>query len=122
MLDHCDNVASGGTMDTTAVLAEVLRQGLEDAVFYAIHDPGAAGYPREALDGEQPHAGGLAEGLREGLDAVVRGDVLEVGGERGLMGLCGSCRSVEEQVMRADRLKGPFHTVATGGAAAAPAS
>jgi microcystin degradation protein MlrC len=39
MLDHCDNVASGGTMDTTAVLAEVLRQGLKDVVFYAIHDP-----------------------------------------------------------------------------------
>jgi microcystin degradation protein MlrC len=39
LLDHCDNVASGGTMDTTAVLAEVLRQGLEDVVFYAIHDP-----------------------------------------------------------------------------------
>jgi len=39
MLDHCDNVASGGTMDTTAVLGEVLRQGLKDVVFYAIHDP-----------------------------------------------------------------------------------
>jgi microcystin degradation protein MlrC len=39
MLDHCDNVASGGTMDTTAVLAEMLRQDLRDAVFYAIHDP-----------------------------------------------------------------------------------
>jgi len=39
MLDHCDNVASGGTMDTTAVLAEVLRQGLQDALFFAIHDP-----------------------------------------------------------------------------------
>lgn len=39
LLDHCDNVASGGTMDTTAVLAEVLRQGLHDAVFYALHDP-----------------------------------------------------------------------------------
>jgi microcystin degradation protein MlrC len=39
LLDHCDNVASGGTMDTTAVLAEVLRQGLRDVVFYAIHDP-----------------------------------------------------------------------------------
>ncbi|HYF57920.1 MAG TPA: M81 family metallopeptidase [Burkholderiaceae bacterium] len=39
LLDHCDNVASGGTMDTTAVLAEILRQDLRDAVFYAIHDP-----------------------------------------------------------------------------------
>ena len=39
LLDHCDNVASGGTMDTTAVLAEVLRQGLENVLFYSIHDP-----------------------------------------------------------------------------------
>jgi microcystin degradation protein MlrC len=39
LLDHSDNVASGGTMDTTAVLAEVLRQDLQDALFYAIHDP-----------------------------------------------------------------------------------
>ena len=42
LLDHCDNCASGGTMDTTVVLAEVLRQGLENAVFYAIFDPTAA--------------------------------------------------------------------------------
>jgi microcystin degradation protein MlrC len=39
LLDHCDNVASGGTMDTTAVLQEVLHQGLTNATFYAIHDP-----------------------------------------------------------------------------------
>ena len=42
LLDHCDNSASGGSMDTTAVLAEVLRQGLPNATFYAIHDPAAA--------------------------------------------------------------------------------
>ena len=27
LLDHYDNTASGGTMDTTEVLAEILRQG-----------------------------------------------------------------------------------------------
>ena len=36
LLDHYDNTGSGGTMDTTAVLAEMLRQGLDNAVFYAI--------------------------------------------------------------------------------------
>jgi len=41
LLDHCDNSASGGSMDTTRVLAEVLRQGLSNAVFYAICDPEA---------------------------------------------------------------------------------
>lgn len=41
LLDHYDNAASGGTMDTTAVLAEVLRQGLQDVAFFAIFDPQA---------------------------------------------------------------------------------
>ena len=39
LLDHYDNAASGGTMDTTAVLAEMLRQGLKDVAFFAIFDP-----------------------------------------------------------------------------------
>ena len=46
LLDHYDNAASGGTMDTTAVLAEVLRQGLRDVAFFAIFDPAAV---REAM-------------------------------------------------------------------------
>ena len=39
MLDHADNSASGGTQDTTAVLKEVLDQGLEDVAMFAIYDP-----------------------------------------------------------------------------------
>jgi microcystin degradation protein MlrC len=41
MLDHCDNSSSGGTMDTTVVLEEIIRQGLEDVVFWGIYDPEA---------------------------------------------------------------------------------
>jgi microcystin degradation protein MlrC len=41
LLDHYDNCASGGTMDTTAVLAEIMRQGLEDVAAFAIYDPEA---------------------------------------------------------------------------------
>jgi microcystin degradation protein MlrC len=41
LLDHYDNCASGGTMDTTAVLAEILRQGLDDVAAFAIWDPQA---------------------------------------------------------------------------------
>ena len=41
LLDHCDNAASGGTMDTTAVLAEIIAQGLEDVAFFGIFDPAA---------------------------------------------------------------------------------
>ena len=41
LLDHYDNAASGGTMDTMAVLAAILEAGLEDVAAFAIHDPGA---------------------------------------------------------------------------------
>jgi microcystin degradation protein MlrC len=41
LLDHYDNCASGGTMDTTAVLAEIFRQGLENVAAFAIYDPEA---------------------------------------------------------------------------------
>lgn len=43
LLDHADNCASGGTEDTTAVLAEIIRQGLEDVAVFAIFDPEAVG-------------------------------------------------------------------------------
>ncbi len=41
LLDHADNTASGGTQDTTAVLAEVLAQGLERVAMFGICDPEA---------------------------------------------------------------------------------
>jgi microcystin degradation protein MlrC len=41
LLDHYDNAASGGTMDTMTVLAAILESGLEDVAAFAIHDPGA---------------------------------------------------------------------------------
>src|SRR5207249_4946101 len=43
LLDHYDNCASGGTMDTTAVLAAILRLGLDNAAAFAIYDPAAVG-------------------------------------------------------------------------------
>ncbi|MGE3783367.1 MAG: M81 family metallopeptidase [Alphaproteobacteria bacterium] len=41
LLDHYDNCASGGTMDTTAVLAAILRAGLDGVAAFAIYDPEA---------------------------------------------------------------------------------
>jgi microcystin degradation protein MlrC len=41
LLDHSDNCASGGTMDTMTVLGAMLDAGLEDAAAFAICDPGA---------------------------------------------------------------------------------
>jgi microcystin degradation protein MlrC len=41
LLDHADNVGSGGTEDVMTVIAEVLRQGLDDVAVAAVWDPGA---------------------------------------------------------------------------------
>ncbi len=41
LLDHFDNCASGGTMDTTDVLREIIRQELDDVVFFGVYDPEA---------------------------------------------------------------------------------
>jgi microcystin degradation protein MlrC len=41
LLDHYDNAASGGPMDTTRVLAEILRQQLDDVAAFGIFDPQA---------------------------------------------------------------------------------
>lgn len=52
ILDHCDNVSSGGTMDTTVVLAELIRQGIDDCVYFAIRDPEAVEQAAQAGIGE----------------------------------------------------------------------
>lgn len=41
LLDHADNVGSGGTSDVMTVIAEVLRQGLEGVAMAAVWDPAA---------------------------------------------------------------------------------
>src|SRR3546814_6683174 len=41
LLDHADNCGSGGTQDVMMVIAEVLRQGLEDVAVGAVWDPEA---------------------------------------------------------------------------------
>ena len=41
LLDHSDNCASGGTMDTMTVLGAMLDAGLDDAAAFAICDPAA---------------------------------------------------------------------------------
>jgi microcystin degradation protein MlrC len=41
LLDHADNVGSGGTSDSMTVIREVLRQGLENVAVAAVWDPGA---------------------------------------------------------------------------------
>jgi microcystin degradation protein MlrC len=48
LLDHYDNCASGGTMDTTTVLEAMLEARLEEAAAFAICDPQAVAQMREA--------------------------------------------------------------------------
>jgi microcystin degradation protein MlrC len=42
LLDHYDNCASGGTMDTMTVLGAILDAGLSNVAAFAIYDPEAA--------------------------------------------------------------------------------
>jgi microcystin degradation protein MlrC len=39
LIDHCDNCGSGGAQDVMAVVAEILRQGLDDVAIAPIRDP-----------------------------------------------------------------------------------
>ena len=48
LLDHADNCGSGGTQDVMAVIAEVLRQGLDDVIVGAVWDPGAVAQMQRA--------------------------------------------------------------------------
>ena len=48
LLDHADNVGSGGTQDSMAVIEEVLRQGLREVAVAAVWDPEAVRIMAEA--------------------------------------------------------------------------
>ncbi len=86
LLDHYDNCASGGTMDTTDTLREIIRQDLDDVVFFGIYDPDAVeqavagrrrrdGHPvdrREAADAAAAGRERAADGDGRGADDLVR--------------------------------------------------
>ncbi|MFO1326812.1 MAG: M81 family metallopeptidase [Rubrivivax sp.] len=55
LLDHSDNCASGGTMDTMTVLGAILDAGLEDVAAFAIYDPGAVQLMMHAGVGAEVH-------------------------------------------------------------------
>ena len=78
LVDHADNCASGGTQDTTAVLAEVIRQGLEDVAVFAIRDPQAIAQMVDAGVGARLT---LALGGKVSMPSIGRqGEPLEVTG------------------------------------------
>jgi microcystin degradation protein MlrC len=51
LLDHYDNCASGGSMDTMAVLGAILDAGLEEVAAFAICDPQAVEQMKRAGEG-----------------------------------------------------------------------
>ena len=69
LLDHYDNTASGGTMDTTEVLREILDQGLQDVAAFGIHDPAAV---------EKMIAAGVGAEISVSLGAKFQMDALAV--------------------------------------------
>lgn len=82
LLDHYDNCASGGTMDTMTVLGAMLDAGLEDAAAFAIFDPAAV---------QQMQAAGSGASV-----------TLELGGKLNMpaLGLKGKSRAVSGKVKR----------------------
>ena len=53
LLDHADNCGSGGTQDDMTVIAEIIRQDLEDVAVAAVWDPDAVARMQSAgLDAE----------------------------------------------------------------------
>jgi microcystin degradation protein MlrC len=48
LLDHADNVGSGGTQDVMTVIAEVIRQGLDGVAVAAVCDPAAVAAMQKA--------------------------------------------------------------------------
>ncbi|HEY9066006.1 MAG TPA: M81 family metallopeptidase, partial [Burkholderiaceae bacterium] len=53
LIDHCDNCGSGGAQDVMAVVAEILRQGLQDVAIAPIRDPAAVAQMIEAGVGSE---------------------------------------------------------------------
>jgi microcystin degradation protein MlrC len=75
LLDHADNVGSGGSADSMTVIRELIRQGVTDVAVAAVWDPEAVRAMREAGPGatltldlggrtEMPSIGAKAEPLR----------------------------------------------------------
>ncbi len=103
LLDHSDNCASGGTMDTMTVLGAVLDAGLDDVAAFAVFDPqavqqmiaagvgtqltlalgGKLDMPAVGLKGEPRSVSGrvklVCDGRYRNLGPMARGEMNEMG-------------------------------------------
>ena len=81
LIDHCDNCGSGGAQDVMAVVAEILRQRLDDVAIAPIRDPGGGGADDRRRQ-RQPRPAVAGRTYRHALDRP-RGEPLEVSGKVG---------------------------------------
>ena len=78
LIDHCDNCGSGGAQDVMAVVAEILRQQLDDVAIAPIRDPHAVATMVDAGVGQRVR---LALGGHTDMPAIgLKGAPLEVEG------------------------------------------
>jgi microcystin degradation protein MlrC len=81
LIDHCDNCGSGGAQDVMAVVAEILRQRLDDVAIAPIRDPAAVAQMIAAGSGNPVR---LSLGGHTDMPAIGRrGEPLEVSGKVG---------------------------------------
>ena len=96
LLDHADNVGSGGTSDVMTVIAEVLRQELDDVAVATVWDPAAVAAMQKA---------GL--GARVSLDLGGKCDMPSVGLSGRPLRVSGTVRSLADGRWR---VEGPMYT------------
>jgi microcystin degradation protein MlrC len=96
LLDHYDNAASGGTMDTTAVLAEILRQQLDKVAVFGIFDPAAV---------EQAIAAGIGSQITLSLGGKLKMPMLLA--ESKPLSVTGRVKTISDGKYRA---KGPMYS------------
>jgi microcystin degradation protein MlrC len=81
LIDHCDNCGSGGAQDVMAVVAEILRQRLDDVAIAPIRDPAAVATMIAAGKGNTVK---LSLGGHTDMPAIGReGEPLEISGRVG---------------------------------------
>ncbi|MBL8700390.1 MAG: M81 family metallopeptidase [Alphaproteobacteria bacterium] len=96
LLDHADNVASGGTSDVMTVIAEVLRQDLPDVAVATVFDPDAV---------QAMRAAGL--GARIALDLGGRAAMPSIGGRPAPLRVTGTVAHLGDGRWR---IEGPMYT------------
>jgi microcystin degradation protein MlrC len=95
LLDHYDNCASGGTMDTTVVLGEILKAGLDNVAAFAIFDPEAV---------QQAIAAGIGASMTLSVGGKLK--MPQIPGESPPLTLTGTVKTISNGRFRA---KGPMN-------------